>query len=263
MTEIEEMLTDLPSDSEPGPVLEAITHAMKRLGGDPEYLAGMRMAVPDAGELYGVKVPVLRKIAGEVVSAYKKESDALRAIAMESWARGSREHQLVALFILARVKLAPAERWELGVRFLPDVSNWESCDQLCAALLGEALAVDPGYMEVIEDWVEDENFWVRRAALVAPVYLRRAKYSEQVILDLDRRTLAICGALLNDQEKYIRKAVDWSVREVIKRRYDLGREWMFAQADGELSRAARSTLKLAAKKLNKHDQAFFLDSLGG
>ena len=108
----------------------------------------------------------------------------------------------------ARAKLSPAERWELGVRFLPDVSNWESCDQLCAALLGETLARDPGYMEVLEGWVEDENFWVRRAALVAPVYLRRAKYPEQVMLDLDRRTLAICGALLNDQGKYIRKAVD-------------------------------------------------------
>jgi len=263
MTKIEAALTDLPSDPEPGPVLGVVTRALERLGGDPEYLAGMRMAVPDAGELYGVKMPVLRKIAGKIVGAYKKESDALRAIAIESWGRGSREHQLVALFILARVKLAPAERWELGVRFLPDVNNWESCDQLCAALLGEALAKDPSYMDVIEDWVEDENFWVRRASLVAPVYLRRAKYSEQVALDIDRRTLAICDALLNDQEKYIRKAVDWSVREVIKRRYDLGREWLFTQADSELSRTARSTLKLAAKKLAEHDQAIFLNSLGG
>ena len=263
MTEIEDVLSDLPSDPEPGPVLGAITRALERLGGDPEYLAGMQMAVPDVGELYGVKVPVLRKIAGKIVGTYKKKGDALRAIAIENWGRGSREHQLVALFILARVKLSPAERWELGVRFLPDVSNWESCDQLCAALLGEALAVDPGYMDVLEDWVEDENFWVRRAALVAPVYLRRAKYSEQVMLDLDRRTLAICAALLNDQEKYIRKAVDWSVREVIKRRYDLGREWLFAQVASELSRTARSTLKLAAKKLTEHDQVIFLNSLGG
>jgi len=68
---------------------------------------------------------------------------------------------------------------------------------------------------------------------------------------------------LNDREKYIRKAVDWSVREVIKRRYDLGREWLFAQADSELSRTALSTLKLAAKKLTEHDQVFFLKSLGG
>ena len=263
MTEIEAALTDLPSTPEPGSVLGVITRALERLGGDPEYLAGMRMVAPGVGELYGVKVPVLRKLAGKIVGAYKKNGDALRSIAIESWDRGSREHQLVALFILARVKLAPAERWELGVRFLPDVNNWESCDQLCAALLGEALAKDPGYMDVIEDWVEDESLWVRRASLVATVYLRRAKCSEQVALDLDRRTLAICDALLNDQEKYIRKAVDWSVREVVKRHYDLGRKWLFAQADSELTRTARSTLKLAAKKLTEHDQAIFLNSLGG
>jgi 3-methyladenine DNA glycosylase AlkD len=131
------------------------------------------------------------------------------------------------------------------------------------ALLGQALAEDSRYMDVLEGWVEDKNSWVRRAALVAPVYLRRAKYSEKVALDLDRRTLAICEALLDDQEKYIRKAVDWSVREVIKRHYDLGREWLTTQAAVRPSRPARTTLKLAAKKLIETDRIAFLAVLEG
>jgi len=39
MTEIEEMLTDLPPTPEPGSVLRAITRAFERLGSDPDYLA--------------------------------------------------------------------------------------------------------------------------------------------------------------------------------------------------------------------------------
>jgi 3-methyladenine DNA glycosylase AlkD len=244
-------------------VVEVIERAFTRHADGEGYLAGMRMAVPGVGELYGVKVPVLRKMADVVIRAYKNDGEATRAIALDSWGRGSREHQLLALFILAKIKLEPAERWELGVIFLPDVDNWESCDQLCAALFGEALAKDPGYMDVIEGWVEDENLWVRRAALVAPVYLRRAKYPEQVSRELNRRTLALCRSLLDDGEKYIRKAVDWSIRQAIRRNYDLGSEWMLAQAAAKNSRIGRATLKLAAKKLTETDRKVFLARLVG
>ncbi len=257
------LLVNLPPDPVPEKVVDILEGAFLNHVGSEDYLAGMVMTVPGAGELYGVKVPVLRKMADEVVSAYKKDNANLCNVALACWARDSREHQLVALFILAKVPLQPSERWQLGERFLPDVRNWESCDQLCMALLGQALAENPRYMDVLEGWVEDGNFWVRRVALVAPVYLRRAKYSENVALDLDRRALAICAALLDDQEKYIRKAVDWSVREVIKRHYYLGRQWMMAQAAGQSSRTARRTLKLAAKKLNEIDRVAFLTALEG
>ncbi|HEY42913.1 MAG TPA: DNA alkylation repair protein [Anaerolineae bacterium] len=263
MEKDELLLRDLPPDPIPEKVVDALEEAFVRHVGNEEYLAGMKMVVPGAGKLYGVKVPFLRKMAIEVVSAYKTDNDDLWAIALTCWGQGSREHQLVALFILAKLKLKPAERWHLGERFLPDVGNWESCDQLCMALLGQALAEDHGYMDVIEGWAGSENLWVRRAALVAPVYLRRGKHSENVATDLDRRTLAICEALLDDQENYIRKAVDWSVREVIKRHYDLGREWLMAQAGAAPSRTARTTLKQAAKKLTEADRTAFLTVLEG
>jgi 3-methyladenine DNA glycosylase AlkD len=251
----------LPQDPDPACVVDALTEAFRRHGEQGDYLEGMRMAVPGVGELYGVRVPKLRAIAREVVRTYRGARDSLRAIALASWAHGGREHQVVALFILAKVRMDPSERWAQGVRLLPDVNNWETCDQLCAALLGETLARDPHFMEELERMAKDENFWVRRAALVAPVYLRRAKYADDVARDLDRRTLAMCAALLDDGEKYIRKAVDWSIRETIKRRYDLGREWMLAQAAAEPSRMARTTLKLASKKLMEADQAMFLQML--
>ena len=67
--------------------------------------------------------------------------------------------------------------------------------------------------------------------------------------------------LLDDPEKYIRKAVDWTVREVIKRHYDLGFEWLLKQARRRPTRIARTTLKLASKKLTAQDQEIFLHAL--
>ena len=108
------------------------------LGRDPAYIEGMRMAVPGAGRLYGVKVPQLRKLSLEVIQKYGKDKETIQSIAEASWVKRSREHELVALFLLAGIALEPSERWELGVRFLPDVGNWESCDQLCMASPGSS-----------------------------------------------------------------------------------------------------------------------------
>jgi len=251
----------LPEQPHSENVLQAIEGAFILLGRDPEYLEGMHMAVPGAERLYGVKVPQLRKLSSEVIKKYGKGRETIQNIAEACWSERSREHELVALFLLAGIPLKPSERWKLGVRFLPDVGNWESCDQLCMALLGQALAEDPQYMDVLETWIEDENFWVRRAALVAPVYLRRAKYPPEVAKDLDQRTLEMAARLLCDEEKYIRKAVDWTVREVIKRQYEMGFEWLKMHAHSKPSRIAKSTLRLASKKLREEDRVKFLTIL--
>jgi 3-methyladenine DNA glycosylase AlkD len=201
-------------------------------------------------------------MARQVVRQYKGNDDALAEIAEASWNVRSREHELVGIFILGNMRgLAPFKRWDYGTRFLPQVTNWESCDQLCAALLGHALAEDPGFMDSLEGWVENENFWFRRAALVATVYVRRARYDDEIVKALDTRTLSMCEILLDDDEKYIHKAVDWAVREVIKRHYNLAFAWMLARAESGPSSTARSILNLAAKKLEEEDRTRLLEIL--
>jgi 3-methyladenine DNA glycosylase AlkD len=263
MTEKSKLLEYLPPTPDPDTIIQALEEIFVDLGGDPDYLSGMRMTVPGAGKLYGVKVPVLRKVSRELIQRYKNERSVISKLAEACWHHGSREHQLVALFLLAGINMRTSERWSLGVRFLPQVSNWETCDQLCMALLGQALAEDPQYMDILETWLQDENLWVRRAVLVAPVYIRRAKYAPDVAQDLDRRTLVMAAQLLDDGEKYIQKAVDWTVREVLKRHYSIGLAWMRVQAALDLSKIAKSTLRLASKKLNEEDREAVLNLLNG
>lgn len=262
MRELEVPEWDLPEKLDVGEVLELATRALEGQEHDSEYIRGMQMAVPGAGKLYGVRVPQLRTIANQLVKKYRDQERDLDRFTQVSWAQGSREHRLIAIFVLAGMrKLTPERRWELGEEFLPDVEDWETCDQMCHALLGQALAEDPNYMDQLETWIDDTNFWVRRAALVSTVILRRAKYSEVVAKELDQRTLRMCAALLEDGEKYIRKAVDWAVREVIKRHYALALMWMLDQAQSKLSASGRSTLKLSAKKLEDADRQHFLAAL--
>ncbi|MCJ7825807.1 MAG: DNA alkylation repair protein [Anaerolineales bacterium] len=252
----------LPEKLDVSELLGSMTRALEGQEQDAEYLQGMQIAVPGTGKLYGVRVPQLRAMAKQLAQKYRDQGQDLERFAQASWAQGTREHRLIALFVLAgRRKLTPERRWEMGVEFLPDVEDWETCDQLCTALLGQALAEDPNYMDLLETWIDDSNFWVRRAALVSTVILRRAKFSEATAKELDQRTLGMCAILLEDGEKYIRKAVDWTVREVVKRHYALAYTWMLDQAQSGLGAVGRSTLKLSAKKLDEKDQQLLLNAL--
>jgi 3-methyladenine DNA glycosylase AlkD len=246
----------------PAQTVERLERIMRTLADDSGYQGSVETFVPGAGEVFGVRVPQLRDLAGELFKAFRKDSGQLLAIAHGCWERASREHRLIALFLLNRMRLTPEERLSLGEEFLPDVGDWEICDQLCSMLTGPALAGKPVFMDELEAWAGDDNFWIRRAAVVSTVSLRKSKLDPETLRGLNLRTLKLCDRLLDDSEPYIRKAVDWALREAIKRDYDLGREFLLAHADRKPVHPARATLKLAAKKLKAGDQERFLKLLG-
>ncbi len=264
MTESRQFELNLSEDSQPEEILVRLDEALRVLGGDVGYLEDMRTVVPGVGEVIGVRVPQLRTLAAQIAGAYRGEAEFLLDLARRCWGRGSREHLMIALFMLARMKkLTPQERWYMVEIFLPDVNDWETCDQLCAALSGQALAEDAVYMDQLESWVGDDNFWVRRVAIVSTVLLRRAGFDKKLARSLDTRTLKMCERLLDDNEKYIRKAVDWALRELINRSYEMGREFLMEKAAQNPAYPAKATLKLAAKKLKPTDQKRFTTTLEG
>jgi 3-methyladenine DNA glycosylase AlkD len=244
-------------------VVERISAVFEDFAGDEQYQAGMSRAVPGARRVYGVRVPQLREMARGIKQRFKGDVEKVVAIADGCWTQGSREHCVLAILVLAGIKkLDPSRRWALGLKYLQEVGDWETCDQLCMGLLGQALVEDPQYMDVLETWVGESNLWIRRAALASTVTLRRFKGDVVTKRVLNERALEICLRLLDDSEHYVRKAVDWAIREGIRRDYALGRDWLMERGVGELSSIARSTLKKSAKKLKPADQDRFLKEIG-
>ena len=262
MTDVEPIRINLPEDAEPKMILARLDDALHASPVDEAYFESMETVVPGAGKVLGVRVPRLRALAAQLGSAYRGQKTLLLDLARGCWGRRTREHRLIALFLLAGMKtLTPRERWSMAEGFLPDVQDWETCDQLCGALTGQALAEDPAFMDGLEIWAGDPDFWVRRVAIVSTVLLRRAKFERGVARSLDERTLELCDRLLDDEEKTIRKAVDWALREVIKRSYELGCSYLMQKGAEQPDYPARATLKLAAKKLMPADQYRFLKIL--
>jgi 3-methyladenine DNA glycosylase AlkD len=259
--EAELSLPDPASDWTPDQVVGALSSAFNSSVAGSEYRHSLATVVPGAGQTYGVKVPVLRALARQVIGHFGRHAEALVMIADAAWKCETREHRLMAVMLLERLPLPPDKRWAVGESWLAQVGNWEICDAICGALLGKALCQDPSRMDQLEAWASRPDQWHRRAAVVTPVYLRQHKYEASIADDLDRRTLDLCGSLLDDPEKYVRKAVDWSLRGMLRRRYALAAAWMMKQAAAGHTRSACTILNQASRKLNAGDRKALLKLL--
>jgi len=261
MDDIEQFTASLPEKPEKKIILAFLESSFSRLSGDEGYLEMIQTGVPGMEASYGIRVPQMRALIKGLVKKYKNQLEELRSLIKPIWDQPSREHKLAALFIAFYSKIPAGEGWDIAQRLIPDIKNWEVCDQLCLSLTTPALAQNPDLFDMVEDWAESENFWRRRVALVTAAILRKPEFPDTQAGALDERALQICLNMLDDPEPYIAKAVDWTIREVLKRRYEMGQAWVFARLEEPLSRTARSTLRKASAKLNESDRAVFIDQL--
>jgi 3-methyladenine DNA glycosylase AlkD len=106
----------------------------------------------------------------------------------------------------------------------------------------------PELDSVLDRWAVDDDFWIRRSALLALLGgLRRG--------DGDfHRFSRYADALLDDKEFFVRKAIGWVLRETAKKRPRLVYEWLLPRA----TRASGVTLREAVKPLSENQRAAVL-----
>jgi len=260
MNDLDTLLLSLPVNPSPDVQKAFLENTFSKLG-EEEYRTMIGSVVPGMRSAYGIRLPQLRALARGMLKRMCVTPEMLVGLVEAAWSGPTREHRQIALLLAAYSKISAGERWALAKRFIPDIGNWEECDQLCLSLTTPALSQEFARFDELEGWAAAENFWRRRVALVTVAILRKPYFSEAEAEQVDERTLRMCLHLLDDPEPYVAKAVDWAVREVLKRRYATGCRWMFERLAGSLSRTARSTLRKASAKLSPEDASRFLAGL--
>jgi 3-methyladenine DNA glycosylase AlkD len=97
----------------------------------------------------------------------------------------------------------------------------------------------PGLTAVLDRWASDEDFWIRRSALLALLGpLRRGSG------DFDRFG-RYADSMLAERELFIRKAIGWVLRDTGRRRPELVTAWLEPRAE----RSSGVTLREAVKPL--------------
>ena len=92
-----------------------------------------------------------------------------------------------------------------------DARTWALVDSLAGDVAGGIALRDPSSWPRIDAWATDEDFWVRRSALLALLPGIRAGQPD---LDRFERYAAL---MLAEKEFFIRKAIGWVLREISKK----------------------------------------------
>lgn len=157
----------------------------------------------------GVRVPDLRKIAVAAATGLTREE--ILALTEELWSTSLHERRMVAIEVLRRgVPLLTADDLSVAERLIRDSLSWVYVDTLADKIVGGLVARHPWLAGTLDRWAADENFWIRRSALLALLPGIRSGSA-------DRERLARYGdALVTEREFFIRKALGWVLRELSK-----------------------------------------------
>jgi 3-methyladenine DNA glycosylase AlkD len=124
--------------------------------------------VPDY-EAVGTPVPVLSAMGKELGKVGRRRVGAFLPLVRLLWEAYGREGRVVSAFGLGPMELADPETVVPAVYEMARTCVfWEDCDQLAMRAWEPVLRRDPeAWLERFGAWVQDENKWVRRAAITA------------------------------------------------------------------------------------------------
>ncbi len=142
--------------------------------------------------------------------------EGLVALAEALWRREVFELRSFALILLV-TQAAALEPRHLAFleRLLRDAHTWALVDEIAPRLVGPLLLRYPRTVgPVIDRWAKDDDFWLRRAALLALLLPMRRGEGDW------KRFARYADPLLEDREFFIRKAIGWVLREAASREAD-------------------------------------------
>jgi len=169
----------------------------------PEQLTGMAKYGITIEQRLGVSVPDMRKLAKEIGKDHK--------LALDLWKTGIAEARIMAGMVGDPGKLTE-EQMEDWVK---DINSWDVCDQVCMNLFEKNQLA----WKKIIDWSEREEEFVKRTAfsLIACLAWHDKKVSDEKFIEL--LPVIIRGA--TDERNFVKKAVNWALRNIGKRNLKL------------------------------------------
>jgi len=164
----------------------------------------------------------------------------LRAIAETLYATDVHELRAAAIGVLERDREALDDRdipWLIVL--VRKSKSWAYVDWIAPKIIGDVIIRDPRTRKRLSVWAKDDDFWVRRTALLAEHDALRAGAGDFALWS------RLAASMLDEREFFIRKAIGWVLREVSKKRPELTYAFLRKHRD----RVSRLSLLEGAKYL--------------
>ncbi|MGW0118611.1 DNA alkylation repair protein [Streptomyces sp. NPDC003327] len=208
---------DPPSRVAPSPppsgladtVLERLTTLYPEAGNPfraQEMVAYMKGAAP----FLGIRTPERRALSRAVLDGVPSpDENDCAAVALRCFALPEREYHYFAVDYLRRhVRRCSSAFLPVAHHLVTTDSWWDTVDHLAAHVVGGLVAADPALVTHMDAWIDDEDLWVARTAL-----LHQLRFKEDTDAD---RLFAYCLRRASHPDFFVRKAIGWSLREYAK-----------------------------------------------
>ncbi|MBS1530255.1 MAG: DNA alkylation repair protein [Bacteroidetes bacterium] len=175
-----------------------IVYLLKEIS-KPERLRGMKRFGIDTSHALGVTIPELRKLA--------KEIKINQQLSLELWETGIHECRILASMI-GDIKQVTAQQMD---KWVADFDSWDVCDQVCGNLFVKA----PFVIDKVLEYTASEHEFVKRAGfvLIAELQVHNKKISDDELI----KFLPIIEREAWDERNFVKKAVNWALRQIGKR----------------------------------------------
>lgn len=206
-----------------------------RAQGSERNRAGMGRFGINVERAFGMSIPSLRATARLIGRNHE--------LALALWASGWHEARLLAVFTDEAERVTP----EQMDRWAGDFNSWDITDQCCSNLFIRT----PFAERKVREWAQREEEFVRRAAfaMIAAMAVHSKTMTDQDF----RSMLMLVRAAADDERNFVRKAVNWALRQIGKRNMALHADAVATAEDIALrpSKAARWIARDALRELRK------------
>lgn len=168
---------------------------------EPQYRDFSAKLLPAGTDLQGVRLPALRKMAGEIVKSGRwREYLEEYFQAKGCWF----EEDMLAGFCIGGAKLPIEERMEYIRRFRPRIRNWSVCDSFCVSLKAVSKNREEFWPLVLESLGMEEEFSVRMGAALMLDHYKTEEWAD--------RALGCLGGITHPGY-YAQMAAAWALAE--------------------------------------------------
>jgi 3-methyladenine DNA glycosylase AlkD len=178
---------------------------------DPAKAVAMAAYMKTDMPFYGVQKPgraqILRRVAAELAPS---DAGEYRAGIEALWELAHREEKYLAIAYARRFRpYIDLPQLDLYERMVVEGAWWDLVDDVAANLVGALLLGHRAAMRpVMEAWVDDDDMWRRRTAILSQLR-HRDQTDAEMLFDFCRRRA-------HETEFFIRKAIGWALREYSK-----------------------------------------------
>jgi len=174
---------------------------------DPARAAGAAAYMRNQFPFMGLTTPQMTKLNRAVLAGLAAPTEAdLVAVARACWARPEREYQYFACTYLRRHVGVGSPALLATVRELITTKSWwDTVDTLAAHTVGPLVAAHPVLVSTMDAWIEDENLWLVRTAI-----LHQLQYKQRTDAD---RLFRYCARQAGHRDFFVRKAIGWALRQ--------------------------------------------------